>query len=253
MRTRILIIALVVGLVGGVIYVTQSQSEDPNRFTASGTIEASEVNVGSLAAGALIKLKVEEGDTVAKGDLLAQIDDKIAKSQVKQAQAAVDLADLRMESVPAAAGEYKSVEALARQAGAALDIAQAQLGLTTIKAPISGQVLTLPFTVGENLTQGGTIAVLADLDKLNVTVYVPEQHLGKVKLGQKAKISVDSFPDKTFSGRVTKIAAKPEFTPTNVETKEQRVKQVYAVTIKVTNRDGELKPGMPADVDLALK
>lgn len=252
MRRRILIIILVAGLIGGVAYAVNNQSADDADLAASGTIEASEVHVGAQAAGTLTKLMVDEGDRVKKGELLARIDDSIARSQVRQAEAAVAAADVRLEALPVATAEYRGFEATKRQAQAALDIARAQLRFTSISAPISGEVLTVPYAEGESLAPGGTVAVLANLDKLKVTVYVPEQQLGRVKIGRKVRITVDSFTDKTFTGRVTAIAARPEFTPTNVQTKEQRVKQVYAVKISVKNSRRLLKPGMPADVDLGL-
>lgn len=252
MRIRIFVFILVAALIGGAAYAINTQSRDAEDFVASGTIEASEVHVGTQAAGTLTKLKVEEGDRVKKGELLAQIDDSIARVQVNAAQATLDAAEARLEKIPLASTEYRGVKAAAKQARAALDIAETQLRFTTIKAPIAGEVLSLPYAEGENLVPGGTVAVLANLDKLKVTVYVPEQDVGKIKIRRKVRVSVDSFPDKKFIGRIVAVAAKPEFTPTNVQTKEQRVKQVYAVKIALKNSRGRLKPGMPADVDLGL-
>ena len=81
--------------------------------------------------------------------------------------------------------------------------------------------------------------------------YVSEKNLGKVKLGQEGKIKVDSFPEKEFVGKVTFISPEAEFTPKNIQTKEERVKLVFGIKIELDNPDQELKPGMPADAFLA--
>jgi len=77
--------------------------------------------------------------------------------------------------------------------------------------------------------------------------YLSEKNLGKVKLGQQGKIMIDSFPHKEFIGKVTYISPEAEFTPKNIQTKEERVKLVYGVKIEADNPDQELKVGMPAD------
>jgi HlyD family secretion protein len=84
-------------------------------------------------------------------------------------------------------------------------------------------------------------------------VYVKEDKLGVVKLGQKAEVRTDSYPGKTYEGTVTYISSEAEFTPKNVQTQEERVKLVFAVKVRVKNVNNELKPGMPADVKILLK
>ena len=93
-----------------------------------------------------------------------------------------------------------------------------------------------------------TTMTIAQLDTLTVTVYISEDHYGEVSLGQNASLSVDSFPDETFSATVTRIADQAEYTPRNVQTKEERQTTVYAIELSVENLDGKLKPGMPVDV-----
>ncbi len=97
-----------------------------------------------------------------------------------------------------------------------------------------------------------TIAVIANLDAVYLTIYVSENQLGKIKLGQEAQISVDSFPNRAFNGKVIYISPEAEFTPKNIQTKEERLKLVYGVKIEIKNTDGSLKPGMPADAILQL-
>ena len=89
---------------------------------------------------------------------------------------------------------------------------------------------------------------LGQIDKLSITVYIPEDKYGQINLGDRATLSVDSFPDETFEATVTRIADQAEYTPRNVQTKEDRQTTVYAVELSVSDPEGKLKPGMPTDV-----
>ena len=93
---------------------------------------------------------------------------------------------------------------------------------------------------------------VADLSSVELVIYIPETELGKVQLGQKAEISVDTYPDKTFNGKVIYISPQAEFTPKNIQTQEERTKLVFAVKIKIDNPEFELKDGMPADASIIL-
>jgi len=253
MNKKIIIAGLiVVAAIVGAIYLYISQPSSSGRFSASGTIEATEVNVGTLAGGPLVEVAVDEGDLVKKDALLARTDDAILKSQLSQAQAGLEAAQAGVEgAADGTDSERAAADAAVKQAQAGVDIAQTQLGFAAVVAPMSGEVVSVPHAVGESVAQGATVAVISDLKNLRVTVYVPEGELGKVKIGREARISVDSVR-RRFTGRISHIAQEPEFTPTNIETKDQRVKQVFAVTIKVRNVNGLLKPGMPADVSFEM-
>jgi HlyD family secretion protein len=89
---------------------------------------------------------------------------------------------------------------------------------------------------------------MADLNEITITVYVPEDRYGQISLGQQAEVTVDSFPGETFTAEVIHIADEAEFTPRNVQTVEGRSSTVYAIRLKVTDSEGRLKIGMPADV-----
>ena len=89
--------------------------------------------------------------------------------------------------------------------------------------------------------------VMVDLNRLYLKVYVPEPEIPKLKLGDPAQITVDAFPGRTFPARITRIYDEAEFTPKNVETKEERVKLVFGVELTLVQPDPALKPGMPAD------
>jgi len=124
---------------------------------------------------------------------------------------------------------------------------------TMLFSPISGVVLRKNGELGETLSAGTPVFTIGDLENPWVKVYVKEDRLGQIKLGQKADVRVDSFKNKTYEGTVTFISSEAEFTPKNVQTEEERVKLVFGVKVKVKNENGELKPGMPADVKITLK
>lgn len=232
----ILLIVVAAG-VGGDYYWSQGR-EEKNVIEASGNIEATEINVGAEIAGKVAELKVDEGDKVEEGQELGQLDDTLLRAQYDQAKASLDLAKTRPDPLSLA------------QAQAVFNLAELNLKKATLTAPISGTVISRPIEVGEIVAAGTTIFVIANLDRVSLVVYIPEADLGKVKLGKEAKIVVDSFPDRTFSGTVKHISSEAEFTPANIQTKEQRVNLVFAATISIDNKDHDLKPGMPADAKI---
>ena len=101
--------------------------------------------------------------------------------------------------------------------------------------------------LGEVALPGAPLIEIADLREVTLKVYVATPELNRVRLGQPVQVTVDSFPDRVFEGRVTRIADQAEFTPKTVQTQEERVNSVFAVEISLANPDRTLKPGMPAD------
>jgi HlyD family secretion protein len=154
-----------------------------------------------------------------------------AQAALHQAQAAADQAAL---SVP--------------QAQANLDLLDDQIAKLTVKAPSDGVILTRSIEPGEVITAGSTAFSLGQLENLTITVYIPEDRYGEVKLGQKADVTVDPFPGETFTATVIHIADQAEFTPKNVQTVSGRKSTVFAIKLQVQDPSGKLKPGMPADV-----
>jgi HlyD family secretion protein len=156
---------------------------------------------------------------------------KVAAAAVAQAQAAVT-----------------QTQKAVIQAQAQLDAIDAQIAKLVVYAPSDGTVLERNIEPGEMALAGSTALVIGNLKKLTITVYVPEDRIGEIRSGQAVQFTVDSFPGKTFSGSVSRIADQAEFTPRNVQTAEGRSTTVYAVEITVDNPTPDLKPGMPADV-----
>lgn len=139
------------------------------------------------------------------------------------------------------------------QAQANVDLIDAQIAKLTILAPSEGVILTRSVEPGEFVQPGAAAITLGDLSQLTITVYVPEDQYGNIHLGQQANVTADSFPGIQFSAQVSFISDQAEFTPRNVQTVEGRSSTVYAVKLKVSDSQGKLKPGMPADVIFKTK
>lgn len=149
--------------------------------------------------------------------------------------------------------EIEAQAARLDEARAALAALGARLADTALEAPFPGRVTVKHRTVGETVSPGAPVVTLQDLSDRWVRVYVPEDRLGALRLGQAARIAADTFPGKAYAGEVFFIASEAEFTPKSVQTREERVRLVYAVKIRVTGDPAhELKPGMPVDVELEL-
>jgi HlyD family secretion protein len=184
-------------------------------------------------------------------DLQAQVDASEAQYQV--AAAAVELAQaqvdgLRIGATPEQIAAAKARVAVARSALSAVEV---QLDRLALRAPISGLVLERPAHVGEVAVPGAPLLTLADLDALTLTIYVREDQLGRVQVGQVVSVTVDAYPDRVFTGAVDFLSSQAEFTPKNVQTQEERANTVFAVKVSLPNPDHALKPVMPADALLS--
>ena len=120
----------------------------------------------------------------------------------------------------------------------------------TLMVPATGVVTNRALEPGELAAPGATLLTITQLNPVSLTLYVPETQLGKVRLGEQVAVQVDSFPGKNFMGKEVFINSQAEFTPRNVQTKEERVNTVFAVKVELPNGSEELKPGMPADATL---
>lgn len=180
--------------------------------------------------------------------------------EIRRAEAEVGQA--RGSLLVARTGELESLrkrqELATQQAAIARDraavaAAEAQLSYTVLTAPQAGIVLRKHVEPGEMIAAGTPAVTLADLTDVWLKIYVPEADLGRVKLGQTAEVTTDSYRGKVYRGTVSFINSEAEFTPKNVQTQEERVKLVFAVKIRLENPNQELKPGMPADARLRLE
>jgi HlyD family secretion protein len=175
----------------------------------------------------------------------AQTQADLAQAQVGAAQAALD------ERVAGPTDEQVAIaQAQVQQAEAAVRLVDAQIAQLTLTAPISGVVTSRSAQAGETASAGAPLLTVANLDEVTLVIYVPENRVGQVSVGQEAQVTVDSFPTQAFVGHVSNIAGKAEFTPSNVQTKEERVNLVFAVKVTIPNPDHKLKLGMPADATI---
>ncbi len=171
-----------------------------------------------------------------------------ALAQRDQAQAQVDM--LREGS---RAEEIREARNRLQEAEKAVELAQLNLDRCRLFAPIQGRILLKSREVGETVAAGMPIVTIGDLSRPWLNLYVNERDLGRVALGMKAQVMIDSFPQQPFEGKVTFISQKSEFTPKNIQTQDERVKLVYRVKVELENRDQALKPGMPADAVIPLE
>ncbi len=331
MKARILVAGVLLAAVLGAAFAFRDRlpvpwraPESPDGLVASGTVEATEAQLGFPAAGRIEAVAVREGDRVKAGDELSRLDrsEMMARrdearsriesaralllelehgsrsEEVAQARAARDAAGKRLEdaerdlersdrlhrggaipkealdkaalAVELARKELERAEeglrlleagtrrerieaqrASLAQAEASLRAIEAALDQMRILAPFDGLITVRNREPGEAVSPGSTVLTLMNPDDRWVRIYVREDRIGAVRVGDRAEIRCDTFPEKTYAGEVRFIAPEAEFTPKNVQTTEERVRLVYAVEVRVTSDpSGDLKPGMPADVRL---
>lgn len=166
-----------------------------------------------------------------------------AQSQVDQAQAVLN----RLTPLDAA---IAVAQAQVKQAEAALTLLQVQLAKTKIVAPSNGIVTRRAVNPGELAAPNAVLIAISQLDPVELTIYVPETRLGDISLGSEMGVQVDSFPNRVFQGKIIHISDVAEFTPRNIQSKEERVNTVFAVKLQIPNATMELKAGMPADAVL---
>jgi HlyD family secretion protein len=176
-----------------------------------------------------------------------QFDDADSRQTIAQAQYNSAVQNLQKVQRFARPEDLAAAKARVAQAQASADLLSKQIRDAYIIAPVAGTITHKPVEQGELIGTGATIVTISQLGTLNLMIYVSDTELGKVKLGSSASVVIDTYPDKTFPGKVIFISPIAEFTPKNVQTKEDRTKLVFGVKLEVNNADGILKSGMPAD------
>jgi HlyD family secretion protein len=325
-RIRALLVVLAVAAVAVTVLALRSGGNDAGWLSASGTVEATETQLGFQAPGRLAEVMVREGDRVAAGDALARLDleelsarreqadaahaaalallaelergarpeevaqarsardaarqrlldaerelnravrleeggaisqqalDKarlnhdVARSQYEQAQDQLKLVEAgpRAERIAAQRAQVRQAEAAVR----AVDVA---LASGVVRAPFAGVVTVRQREPGAVVPPGSPVVTVMDPSDRWVRIYVAGDRIGAVQVGSPVIITADTHPDREYAGEVTHIASAAEFTPKNVQTREERVRLVYAVKVRITGDAGfDLKPGTPADVRIGL-
>lgn len=186
------------------------------------------------------------GSPAAPAEILfAQLDEATGQHHLAEANLAGLQNGAREEEIEAARARVAAAQAQ-------LDGLDIQLSKLIITAPWDGVILTRSAEVGQMALPGATLIEIGQLDQLELTVYLPEEKFGRIFPRQTVEIRVDAYPNRVFEGTVLRMANEAEFTPTNVQTKEDRTRLVYAVVIRIDNPELELKPGMIADVNFAV-
>ena len=299
---------------------------DNNLIEESGTIETTNSVISSQVVGKVEKIIFDEGAVVNAGDTVLIIDHENYELQLKQAQAARDLAKAQLDMLLNGArkedinlaqeqlnqakanfdlaqkdkerfknlydsqsitkkqlddvvtrfeitqSQYSSAEEnlqkiknIARpeekrqaqsnyeKAEANVELIQKSINDCFVTAPFNGTIVKTFVEKGEMLSMLSNLFKISDLSKVKLVIYVSEEDLGKVKLGQTAEVSTDTYKGKTYDGKVIYISPEAEFTPKNIQTKDERTKLVFAVKIEIPNLNSELKAGMPGDAVIKLQ
>ena len=272
-------ISFVLAFVGVVFFAACHRQNN----AVSGTIEVDEVHVASRSAGRVEKIFAWEGDTLKTGDVIVQLEASeliarraLAAAQINTAEHDVEAQSAQLEflkadaqrqqdllkrntvspseaerAVSAAKAQEKNIaaaQARVAQARAQLADMDSQIQEMKIGAPTASILEVLSVKVGDVLPANREVATLILPDRLWVRVYVPEPWLGLIKLTDAVRVQVDSYPGRDFSGAVEQINRKAEFTPRNVQTVEDRIKQVFGVKIRLDNKEDTLRAGMSADI-----
>jgi len=191
----------------------------------------------------------DRAESLFRREVIPQKELDAARAARDASTAAVAEAEQRLKLLKAGPrpDAVRQAKARVEASSAGLALADTRLAQTTLTAPVAGLVLAKHAEPGEMLAPGAPVVTIGVMNEVWVRGYIPEAELGRVKVGQPARVTVDTWPGRSFEGRVSFIASEAEFTPKNVQTEKERVKLVYRVKITLPNPKGELKPGMPAD------
>ena len=201
------------------------------------------------------KLDYDRAQRLFREDAVSAQDRDLADTAFKRSQAAFQAAQQKYnEAVEGSRKEEIAIaEANLKEAHAKLGMSRVNLDYTVLRAPSAGVITVRQAELGEVVVPGTPVVTLADLDHIWLRAYVAETDLGRVRWGQDAVVTTDTFPGKQYHGRISFIASEAEFTPKSVQTYKERVMLVYRIKIDIDNPNHELKAGMPADAHITLK
>ena len=203
------------------------------------------------STAASLKSARERESLVLAGPRQEEIDAQTA--QVERARAALAMAEANSLEMKRREQEITTRRAETARSKASLELIGTQLSDTIVESPVDGVVLVKAADPGEVLAPGTSVVTIGDIDHPWLRGYVNETDLAKVKISSKARVTTDSYPGKTYDGRVSFISSEAEFTPKQIQTQQERVKLVYRVKIEVENPRHELKSNMPADAEILLE
>lgn len=231
---------LVICVAGGFLVYDQISSED---FFYAGTLEATRVVVPARVGSQILKFDVLEGDRIEKGQVLATLDDTDLKIALKNIRSKYERGLFLYQSGRFTKTELETLEA-------EKDNIELKIRWCQIKSPFTGKVLSKYKEAGEWVSPGAGILSMADLRKIWAFFYVEHGQVASLSLGQEVVGVLPEEPGRVFRGKIIKINDEPEFTPKNVQTREERTRLVYGIKVQFENADEVLKPGMTLETTL---
>ncbi len=273
------IIVAICAIVGGIVYYVANSDKNTDELILYGNVEIRQVTLGFQVPGKVLTMTKEEGDSVEKGEMIAELDDSDYKSSLEKATALVkQTAAISKEAYSKytknaplckqnilAQQEYDTLlrnkdkaEAEYQAAVASEKLARNQLEYTKIYAPDDGIITTRIQEPGSIVSSGQGIYTICKNNPMWVRAYVSEPDLGNIKYGMKVKVFTDTVEPKTqkireYEGRIGYISPVSEFTPKTVESTDQRANLVYKIRVYIDNIDEFLRQGMPTTIKVDLK
>ena len=239
MKKKLIPLIVLAAIAGGIFYKVRSA----NNFRYSGTVEATEIDLSARISGVIDTYGAREGEPVKQG----------------QAVAALDCADLKL-AAGIASEDFKRAEELYKGGSVSKenydrlkykrDDSALKVEWCSIKSPVNGRMLYSYREKGELVAPGTKLATVADLTEVWAYIYVPHDLLAKLKTGMEVRAYLPEAGDKSFPGRISVIYSEAEFTPKNVQTRQERTRLVFAVKVSFPNPEEMLKPGMTVEVQL---
>lgn len=212
-------------------------------FTYAGTIEATKVDVPARVSTVIGAEKVQEGDPVQEGQVLAELTGEDIKVNEELLSNYFERADLMVRNGQMPLPNYESLKN-------SLKIAKLQKEWLTVRSPVTGTVLTRYHEPGEQVMTGTRLFTVANLDSVWAYIYVPEPLLARLRTGMTLDGKLPEVKGRAFQGTILKINEEAEFTPKNVQTREERTRLVFGVKVGFSNADRMLKPGMPIEIQI---
>lgn len=228
----------VAAVIGAVVFAKRNRS-----FLYAGSIEATKVDLSSRVSSVIARFHVDEGSKIEKGDKLIDLACEDLKLAAELAAGDYDRAErlFRSGSMPKESYEHLRI----KRDDSALRVSWCQ-----IPSPFKGTVLNTYREANEYVVPGTKLLTLADLSEVWAIVYVPQQLLSRLSLGKQVTGYISEMNMKEFQGKIRVISDQAEFTPKNVQTREERTRLVYGIKVTFPNPDGILKPGMTIEVKL---
>ncbi|HEX7929197.1 MAG TPA: efflux RND transporter periplasmic adaptor subunit [bacterium] len=240
----ILLVAAVIGVSWFVpLFGFSVKSFFNHQFRYAGTVEATKVDVPARVSSVVATVAVQEGDAVKQGQVILKLSCEDLRIAADKATADYDRVVMLRKANAATVEEFDRIKA-------AYDDAKLRQSWCEVPSPLTGSVLTRYHEPGEQVAPGTKLFTLADLREVWAYVYVPQTLLAQIKVGMDVDGHLPELGDQTIPGRVIKINDEAEFTPKNVQTRQERTRLVYGVKVLFPNGKGLLKPGMPIEVAL---